>query len=178
MSNLGLWAPWYADATTQHPYSGTDGDLTYRIASRWMTGLPVQDWGCGYGWFKTLHDAPVHNIDGTDSKWCDEVADLAEYRSTTPGLLLRHVLEHEVRWERVLDNAVTSFEQRMVVVLFTPRAETTRVIAENVGGLGVPDISFCLADITDRLADLDWSARTVESPATAYGQETVIQVQR
>jgi len=177
-TNLGKWSSWYDTATEQLPYAGLDGQLTYRLASKWLTGLPVEDWGCGYGWFKNVHDAPVHGIDGTDSHWCDEVADLVEYRSTTPGLLLRHVLEHELRWERVLDNAVASFEKRMVIVLFTPLVDETTVIAENVGGLGVPDIAFRLEDVTGRLTDCEFTARTVESPATAYGCETVIQAER
>ena len=177
MSNLNRWAPWYDAATEQRPYVVDEDDTTYRAAADWLAGLAVQDWGCGYGWFGLMHTGPYVGIDGTRSRWCETVADLAEYRSSTPGLMLRHVLEHEPRWARVLDNAVASFTERMCLVLFTPLGDRTTVLAEDVGGLGVPDISFRLGDITDRLAGCRWSVETVPT-ATAYGVETVLRVEK
>lgn len=179
MTNLDKWAPWYADVDEPRAYSGTNDEekVTYHLAADWLRGLAVEDWGCGLGWFKLLHQGPYIGIDGTPSKWCDLVADLVTYRSTTPGLMLRHVLEHEPRWEVVLDNAVTSFTERMCLVLFTPPTEHTQVIASDVGGLGVPDISFALADITGRLAGCKWSVESLATN-TAYGIETVLRIEK
>lgn len=172
MTNLDRWAPWYADADEPRGYAGGD-DITYLAAAEWLAGLPVEDWGCGYGWFRQFHDAGYLGIDGTRSRWSDLVADLAEFRSSTPGLLLRHVLEHDHRWSQILDNAVASFTARMCLVLFTPLTDTTRVIVEDVGGLGVPDISFALDDLTVRLAGCEWTVEQVATD-TAYGIETIV----
>lgn len=175
VSNLNRWAPWYATADEQRGYA--DGDQSsYLAAAEWLKGLPTEDWGCGYAWFRHLHDGPYIGIDGTPSRWSDLVVDLADYRSSTPGLLLRHVLEHDHRWAEILDNAVASFTQRMCIILFTPVAEQTHVIAENVGGLGVPDISFRLSDITDRLHAYEWSVEHLATGA-AYGTETMLRVE-
>lgn len=173
MSNLNRWATWYDEATEQLPYAGDE--VGYLMAADWLDGLAVQDWGCGYAWFKRLHRGPYTGIDGTLTPWCDVHADLTDYRSTTPGLMLRGVLEHEPAWERVLDSAVASFTERMCLILFTPLADTTRVLAEDVGGLGVPDISFCLSDITDRLVGCTWTVEQVPT-LTAYDGETVLRV--
>ena len=177
-SNINKWAPWYADADEPRAYSGTDDEekLTYHLAADWLRGIAVEDWGCGLGWFKLIHHGPYVGVDGTNSQFCDIHADLVTYRSTTPGLLLRHVLEHNHEWRQVIDNAVASAVERMCIVLFTPTAETTHVIADDVGGLGVPDISFRLDDVTERLAGY-WSVEQIETN-TAYGVETVIRVQR
>jgi len=62
---------------------------------------------------------------------------------------MRHVLEHNYDWVRILDNALASFNERMVLILFTPeRAATQQISFQPV--VGVPDIAFRLADITDR----------------------------
>jgi hypothetical protein len=175
MSNLARWEPWYAEADGPLLYAEEGDDTTYRMAADWLDGLAVEDWGCGLGWFRHLHQGPYTGIDGTWSRWCDRVVDLATYRSSTPGLMLRHVLEHNYDWRAILDNSVASFTERMCLVLFTPLAEQTHVIAEDVGGLGVPDISFALADIIDRLVGCAFTVETLPT-ATNYGSETVLKV--
>jgi hypothetical protein len=77
------------------------------------------------------------------------VVDLVQYRSSVPGIFMRHILEHNYEWARVLDNALASFTQRMALILFTPEREATQEIAFQ-HDVGVPDIAFRLADITDR----------------------------
>lgn len=174
MTNLDRWAPWYDSASEQMPYGD---EIAYWAAAGWLEGLAVEDWGCGYAWFGRLHRGPYIGIDGTRSPWCDIHADLADYQSTTPGLMMRGVLEHDHRWLQILDNAVASFTERMCLVLFTPLAEQTAVLVDDVGGLGVPDISFRLADITDRLTGCEWSVETIPT-ATAYKAETILRVSR
>lgn len=175
MTMLNKWDPWYKDAVAQQPY----GDSSiYFHAEEWLKGLDIEDWGCGYAWFKTVHTSGRYiGVDGTDSRWCDVVADLREFQSTPDGILLRGVLEHNYDWQPILDNAVKSFRKRLCLILFTPIAEETHIIAENVGGLGVPDISFSRRDITERLIDCHYEVETVPS-SSGYGPETIFKVQR
>ena len=85
---------------------------------------------------------------------------------------MRHILEHNYRWPEILDNALASFAERMVLILFTPVGDRTREIAFNASW-GVPDISFKMSDITDRFGpDIRWQVKTFETN-TQYSTETV-----
>ena len=164
VSNLGRWAPWYERGT---PVSYGD-TVTYRLAAEWLSGLAVEDWGCGCARFRDLHDGPYLGVDGTPG-WCDVVDDLATRRSSTPGLLLRHVLEHDRDWPVILANAVASATERIVVVTFAPDGT-----GEQVGWceeLGVPDIAIPHVAVDAALTG--WHVDTWTGPtATAYGAET------
>src|SRR5919109_3839778 len=147
MTNVGKWAVWYQGSDEPWAY----GDPTsYEIGAAWLVGCAlVEDWGCGAGWLRTLLPPDRYRgLDGTASPFCDAVVDLVTYRSTVPGVLLRHVLEHNYAWAQILDNALASFTERMALILFTPEQETTEEIAFRTD-VGVPDIAFRLADITD-----------------------------
>lgn len=142
MGNAGRWGKWYADGAPQ-PYAD---ETTYRIAEQWLAGLDVEDWGCGYGWFRHHHRGGYLGVDGT-AGFADVVADLTEYRSETPGLLLRHVLEHDTDWPKILDNAAASATEVLVVVVFTPKSD----VCEQVGwtdDLGVPDLTIPHQELT------------------------------
>jgi len=172
-TNLGRWSNWYARAAQQIPY----GDpTTYSMAEEWLRGLYVEDWGCGYGWFRNVHVGGYRGIDGTHSLWCDAVEDLTTYRSNVSGILLRHVLEHNHEWEKILDNAVASFVDKICIILFTPLTKETVVIDDDVCGMGVPDIAFNINDILERL-DCSASVVTIDAESI-YGQETVIRAHR
>ena len=153
MSNLGKWSPWYSQPGPPQPYGGT---TTYTVAEQWLAGLDTEDWGCGYGWFKTVHRGGYLGVDGTPGH-ADVVADLVTYRSETPGLLIRHVLDHEPRWQDVLANAVASCTDTLVLVLFVPPRDDDTVM--QVGWdttIGVPDLALphaTLADVFDHWAD-------------------------
>jgi hypothetical protein len=142
----GRWSPWYNQPDPPRPYGDT---TTYRIAEQWLAGLPVEDWGCGYGWYKTIHDGDYLGIDGTPG-YADIVTDLVTYRSETPGLLLRHVLDHNVDWYDILTNAADSCTHTLVVILFVPptRDDTTTLIGWN-RQLGVPDLALPHDTIAD-----------------------------
>jgi hypothetical protein len=105
------------------------------------------------------------------------VVDLVAYRSRVPGVFMRHVLEHNYEWTWILDNAVASFTERMVLILFTPERETTEEIAFR-SDLGVPDLAFRLADITERFPpDVTYTVERILS-ATQYGCETIFLLAR
>jgi len=91
------------------------------------------------------------------------VVDLVAYRSHVPGVFMRHVLEHNDEWARILDNAVASFTERMALILFTPERAATEEIAFRPD-IGVPDIAFRLADITDRFPpDVTYTGHRIPS---------------
>lgn len=154
MSNTGRWQHWYGDGSAPpRPY----GDqTTYRIAEQWLGGLDTEDWGCGYGWFKQHHTGGYTGVDGTPG-YADVVQDLTERRSETPGLLLRHVLDHEPRWLDVLTRAAQSCTHTLVVILFVPPTtdDTTMQVGWNAQ-LGVPDLALphdTVADICRQWVD-------------------------
>ena len=176
MSNLGKWNRWYSDLPEPQSYGSTE---TYEIGAEFLADCgTIEDWGCGKGFMRTLIDpARYRGIDGSESRFADEVADLAEYVSTVDGVFIRHVLEHDRRWKLILSNALDSARRKLVVVLFTPMADATHEIAWNADP-GVPDISFRIEDLEAVLSDdFDITVETIES-ATQYGVETVLLCER
>ena len=129
-SSAGKWN--YADVVDRTSY----GDSTsYQKGAEFLKGLAVEDWGCGMGWMRNFVDGPYVGIDGSKSKFSDKVEDLTKYTSKTEGLFIRHVLEHDWRWEEILHNALSSFTKRMVLVFFTPYADKTQLLC-SVGAFG------------------------------------------
>ena len=60
-----------------------------------------------------LHSEYV-GLDGT-SPFADRVVDLRAHRSSADCIFMRHVLEHNVEWRKILHGAVNSFRKRMVL---------------------------------------------------------------
>src|SRR5260370_38719332 len=150
MTNAGRWDKVYKQAAESAPYGD---DTTYQIAAEFLRDCrTVEDWGCGLGWFRRFLpvDCAYLGVDGSRSPFAERIVDLESYRSACEGLLLRHVLEHNRNWRRVLDNALASFTCRMAVVLFTPLAEAETEIAR-CGQTGVPDLSLPGEDLYRRL---------------------------
>jgi hypothetical protein len=176
MTNVGKWTVWYQDLEEPWPYGET---TSYEIGAAWLADCArTEDWGCGAGWLSTLIPPDRYRgIDGTPSPRCAEVVDLVEYRSTVPGIFMRHILEHNYEWAQILDNALASFTERMALILFTPEQEATEEIAFR-SDVGVPDIAFRLADITDRFPpDVTYTVQRIPS-ATQYGCETILLLER
>lgn len=150
MSNLGHWDRYHEQAQPK-PYGDPS---TYALGARWLQGCElVEDWGCGLGWARfVIPSGRYWGLDGSQGPAVDEVVDLTIYRSRVPGIFMRHVLEHNLEWSKVLDNAVSSFTQRMALILFTPMADRTHQIAWNEG-YEVPDISFSAKDLESRFGD-------------------------
>lgn len=172
-TNAGLWDQWYSTLHGEtRPYGNTE---TYQLGAEWLRGCAlVEDWGCGGGYARQFFTKGYRGIDGSRTPFADEVCDLAEYRSTVPGVFMRHVLEHDFRWERVLDNALASFTERMALILFTPLSDRTHDL-EWEDPPGVPNLSFRLEDLTDRMPA--YSVETLPS-ATKFGVETIFRLER
>ena len=140
MSSAGNWNSLYRNISVKsrdtHPIKFGDG-ITYRIAAAFLCDVAqVEDWGCGTGAFKEYCLVGYVGIDGSKSPYADRIADLSTYRSKTPAIHIRHVLEHNHDWEAILANAVASAEQKLCLCLFTPFATSTVEIATNT------DITF------------------------------------
>src|SRR5437868_13881510 len=174
-SNLGKWDVWYQDLNDDRNVLGLYGDsITYLMASAFLSDLPqVEDWGCGAGGFRRFCVSDHYiGVDGSRTPFADHIADLREYRSSTPGILLRHVLEHDLQWSAILENAVASFQRKLCVVLFTPFSKETRIIADNRPlGVDVPDISFARDDIEKHFTGLSWRIIADIPSRTQYGAE-------
>lgn len=179
---------WNSDYMKQGYTRQVYGDDTTIVLGMRFLNTPdivtIEDWGCGYGGLK-LYLAPHQEytgIDGSCSRFADKIADLERYRSSADAVFLRHVLDHNPNWAKVLDNAVASFKKRMVLVLFTPYQEMTRVIREypDWGGSGCSmfDIGFRREDITERLTDCDWSSQENIPTRTGYAVEHIFYLDR
>lgn len=179
-SAVGMWGDWN-EVDEPQPYGDSP---TFQMGADWLKDCSlIEDWGCGRGWFSTLIESDRYRgVDGS-SPFAAVTADLTEYtspRGGVPGIFMRGVIEHNLQWEAVLDNALASFTERMALVLFTPMEETTRQI-DWVDPPGVPDISFAMADLIDAIEAAGAVVSehvTLESPNTAYGVETIIYIER
>lgn len=138
-SNMGKWSSWYEGMVETRTY----GDpATYQLAADFLADVSlVEDWGCGGAGFREYCKTAYRGIDGTQNKFVDEVVDLCKYTSDADGILMRHILEHNYEWKKVLENALHSFQRKMCLILFTPFVEATKEI-HFWDELQVPDIAF------------------------------------
>jgi hypothetical protein len=183
ITNLGKWDTWYAGVTEPELF----GDAkTYKTAAAWLKPCrTIGDWGCGKGGFSTFLNPPQQyfGFDGSQTPFATEIVDLASFRFVTEGILLRHVIEHDLHWQAILKNAAASFTKRMVVVLFTPMLDppkTMRCIGFQAldGGAEVVNLSFSADTIVDTVgSELLVDVKAVQSN-TQFGAETVFRFER
>ena len=175
-SNLGKWGYEKFDVPTSY-----DDPLTYQLGADFLKDCKtVEDWGCGTCFFSTVLDPNISykGIDGSWSKFTNEIQDLAKYQSPNKpdGLFMRHILEHNYEWPAVLKNALASFKHKMVLVLFTPWVDETRVIAMNPND--IPDISFKFDDIITCLELFKYTITSGLKTQTQYGVEHIFYIER
>jgi glycosyltransferase involved in cell wall biosynthesis len=173
-SPVGAW-------TYQHVPKFRYGDNTsYLKGIAFLDGHgTIEDWGCGFGHAKTfVVKSDYVGIDGS-SPLADKIVDLCEYRSDADCIFLRHVLEHNVEWRRILAGAISSFRRRLVLIIFTPFADTTRVISAGLActSVPVPDFSFRKTDLTDYFQGLQYKEESLETD-TQYNTEHIFYVER
>lgn len=162
-------------------YSGVDQfaydeETSYRKGIAFLDGEgAIEDWGCGTAFAKRFVARSAYTgIDGSGSRFSDRVADLQDYRSATPCLFMRHVLEHNWGWRAILRNALASFRRRMVLVIFTPFADSeTKLNEEN----GIVDLAFSKEELLSFFTGLIVREETFASQ-TQYGQETIFYLER
>lgn len=125
-----------------YPY----GDVkTYELGAEFLKDCSsIEDWGCGRGYFRHhLTDflkkkglpglwMKYKGIDfGVDSNrqaqnhFADVIADLTTYRSDPQpeGIFIRHVLEHNYKWDAILANALNSATKKAYICIYTPMLE-------------------------------------------------------
>lgn len=180
VSNVGAWDDHHAHLTAPHPY----GVSSYQNIADWLYPCAtVEDWGCGGGGLRAyINDGPhrYFGVDGSASPYADVRADLTRYHSHAEGIALRHVLEHNDRWQAVLANAVESFTKRLIIVLFTPLVQQTRIMFREPDYGNVPVLAFRLGDLLAEFPDEMTVAVVPDhpSPDTAFGVETFITAER
>jgi len=169
---LGLWN--YSKVVPGEKYG--DDDVTYEKGMGFLGDCKlVEDWGCGTGYAKKFCKSTYRGIDGSKGPETEVVADLREYRSQADGIFMRHVLEHNHDWKKVLENAIASFKEKFVLILFTPLSPVTKQIATNWSE--IPDLSFRKEDITGPLKDFHVTEEVLRTK-TQYGIEFVFYVTR
>lgn len=156
-------------------------DTTYRKGIAFLDGhgTTIEDWGCGFAYARQfVTTSQYRGIDGS-SPHADKLADLREYVSSVDCIFMRHVLEHNADWRTILGHAVASFRKRMVLVVFTPMAQTTHQIATStaITSIPVPDISFRKEDLTECFDQFAYTDEAVESNSQ-YGREHIFYIER
>jgi hypothetical protein len=139
----------------------------------------IEDWGCGFARGREfVSQSKYIGLDGS-SQYADRIVDLQTHVTSTDCIFMRHVLEHNPNWRTVLANALASFTRRMVLVVFTPFGETTRVIATTAGmtAIPVPDISFRKSDVTQLFGDISYREESLATD-TQYGIEHVFYLEK
>jgi len=183
-SRLGLWESAYLG---EHPRAVYGDATTARVAGGYLNrpDIPtVEDWGCGLGGFKHCIGTWQRyvGIDGSRSPYSDLVVDLETYSGGAEAIHVRHVLEHNPGWNRILDNALQSFGRRLVLTIFTPFQERTQVIARypNFNGTGVEmvDIGFSRDDIVGCFGGVRWLSIENIRTDTQYGVEHMFFLER
>jgi hypothetical protein len=157
------------------------GSSSYPVCAMLLAECDVvEDWGCGGGGFTAWRTSGYVGVDSSASPYADVSDDLVDYRSDVDGVLLRHVLEHNWGWEKILTNALGSFRRRLVVVVFTPPVDETHLLHTEPDYGNAPTLAFRIFDLVDVVerAGLRAETSTVESPDTAYGIETFLVVDR
>lgn len=178
--NIGAWDTAHGTASERWAY----GRSSLQSIADFVRGeSAVEDWGCGGGLLAEYLPTSCRyiGVDGSDTPFADVRADLTDYRSEVPAVVLRHVIEHNDDWRSILDNAIASARHRLVVVLFTPLSDTeTTVLFREPEYGNVPVISFRIRDLLMPIGLAGYGCRSVtyESPDTYFGVETIVRAWR
>lgn len=164
---------WDYRGLEQFPY---DDETTYKKGMAFIDGFGiVEDWGCGTAYAKRFVTKSQYiGIDGSQSNFTDRVVDLREYTSNPEYIFMRHVLEHNYDWKKVLANAVSSFKKRMVLVIFTPFSNRTQQIAS---WRDIPDIAFRKEDLTSFFSQFEYTEESLRTD-TQYKTEHIFYIKK
>ena len=155
---MDKWNSYYRDVTLENMGAFNYGDtITYKLGYDFLKDCEtIEDWGCGTGGFKRFvkekDNIKYIGVDGSLTPFSNVKADLTQYTSNTQGIFMRHIIEHNYDWSKILDNACKSFTKKMCLILFTPFVDVTKEIEGTVKqntdcGVNVPDISFRKEDL-------------------------------
>jgi hypothetical protein len=179
-SNVGKWNHFHR-ADPMAPYGTSQ---TFDMGAEWLMNCDViEDRGCGTGWFartmKSRNPAiQVIELDGSPLNGGIAV-DLEDFQPeiAPDGIFMRHVLEHNWNWKRILANALNSFGKRMALVLFTPLEECDRNIYNH--SIGVPVLCLSGPELHKMLDQPKLKYSTVAlSSDTEFGAELLYRIER
>ena len=142
---LNKWAG-HRKATAGNDQGCYGIETTYAKAAQFLNDGPVEDWGCGKAYAKKFFTVPYTGLDGTPDG-CDTVVELSRYTSQTHGILLRHVLEHNFDWAKLLQNALTSCK-KLCIIVCTAFSDSTHLLY--IDEFGIPVFSFKKTDLTEK----------------------------
>lgn len=124
---LGIWQKAYGEV--KEPYAML-GDDSYHIGMQWLKGEgAIADWGCGPGYAKRFcpEGQEYVGIDGSPGPHTTLQVDLRRHITAYPNIFCRHVLEHNIRWQELLQNILSCFTRRMSLVTFLPLRPYTQL---------------------------------------------------
>lgn len=131
-------------------------NISYEIGAKFIDGLATEDWGSGYGWFLTVHSGPYIAVNNVPvMPWPEIIADLHDYTSNTPAIFLRAVLEHTPNWRKILNNAILSATEKIVLVVTTPDGDDN--IIKYIGNTEIPDIALPWKEIDETFLKNNWN---------------------
>lgn len=144
---VGVWEPRYKGISSPQIYGD---EASYRVASYFLDHpWTVEDWGCGLAYARRFFKkANYVGIDGSKSEMCDEVDDLVSRNSSPDAILMRHVLEHNLRWASVIRNAIRCARSRIAIVFFSSFRDTTSYEFDSDG---IPCISFSKTEVLSEI---------------------------
>lgn len=151
---VGKWEPLFRE----EPNPRSFGDIeSYSVACGLLDnpGL-VEDWGCGCGYARRFFKlASYVGVDGSYSEHCDVVDDLRTRSSNPDGILIRHILEHNIRWMDLLKNALKMAKRKVVIVFFLPFS--TLEGEHKADDRGIVTFSLCRDAVLDVLKHQNFS---------------------
>lgn len=126
---IGKW--WHGGPSTQFGLANS-----YMLAAAFLDGLPVvEDWGCGAGWARRYFLRSTYvGVDGSKSPHCDVVDDCRTRGTRPDGIMLRHVLEHNPQWVKLLTNALDKFKSRLIVISHLATKPTSILVQNEDAG--------------------------------------------
>src|SRR5690242_5207787 len=105
-----MMGAWNYDFLPEFSYGD---DISFRKGISFLDGHgTIEDWGCGFTHAKRyVKNSPYVGVDGS-SPHADKKVDLKDYVSDTDCIFMRHVLEHNLNWRDIIQNAINSFRKR------------------------------------------------------------------
>ena len=178
-SVINKWDDCYKNLTTENPTSLFYGDtITYKLAHEFLLDCPiVEDWGVGSGGFLRYRKDAI-GVDGSDTCFAyKKFVDLTDYKTECDGIHIRHVLEHNYKWEKILSNAIISAKQKICIVLFVPFSESeTKELT--VYSNGIPDLSLNKEKFFSKINEYKPKSIEIEEleTDTQYKKEILIKI--
>lgn len=154
--------------------------ITYELGNEFLSDCNVvEDWGTGGGGFKSYRQNAI-GVDGSNTPFADKkFIDLRNYISECDGIFMRHVLEHNYEWEKILHNVLKSAKKKICLIMFIPFSDAkTKQLAFN--SIGVPDLSISKYEFYNILKEYpEFTYRSEELKTdTQYKYEQIIYIEK